>query len=40
MVAEFRSGVSRVKYPLDVDVIDASILLNQMDWRPRSRHCN
>lgn len=37
MVAEFRSGVSRVKYPLDVDVIDASILLNPDGLAPKEQ---
>ncbi|WP_243671287.1 hypothetical protein [Vulcanisaeta sp. JCM 16161] len=37
MVTEFRNGVSRVKYPLDVEVVDASILLNPDGLSPKEQ---
>ncbi|WP_237699621.1 hypothetical protein [Vulcanisaeta moutnovskia] len=37
LVAEFKSGVSRVKYPLDVEVMDASVLLNPDGLSPKEQ---
>lgn len=37
MVTEFRNGESRVKYPLEVDVIDTSVLLNPDGLSPREQ---
>ncbi|WP_054857260.1 ATP-binding cassette domain-containing protein [Vulcanisaeta sp. JCM 16159] len=37
MVVELRNGVSRVKYPLDVEVADASVLLNPDGLTPKGQ---
>ena len=37
IVTEFRNGVSRVKYPLDVEVADASTLLNPDGLSPKEQ---